>query len=97
MTWTYATDQCGKCPSQPHAEWVANEHGVEPFCSNCLTFAIEDKAGDFAMTNFCPECGARMDGIKGEYAWRPINSTSIGNTVSLKYEQQRVSATASLT
>ena len=39
-----------------HAKWIINSDGYYPYCSNCKN---EPKNG--IMSNYCPECGARMD------------------------------------
>jgi hypothetical protein len=64
-----------------------------------MTFALEDKNGDYAMTNYCPECGARMCEIVREnvgavdYDWFRVES--IGNETNrnlkyVKYEPMKV-------
>lgn len=68
--------------------WICDRSSDPPYCSVCLTYAIEDKYGDFAMTNYCPDCGARMAGINREGITCqpipvPLNST--GATLALKY------------
>ena len=58
-----------------HAENVANAHPSEEFkCSKCGTYLVDyielrkvDGVDDFYISeftdwNFCPKCGARMDG-----------------------------------
>lgn len=45
------------------AEWIVDGSKDPPYCSACLTYALEDASGDFAMTKYCPECGAQMIGI----------------------------------
>lgn len=40
-----------------HGEWKINPDGYYPYCSECHT---EPKNG--VMSNYCPECGAKMDG-----------------------------------
>jgi len=44
-----------------HSKWIESDEFDEFYgrlyrCSNCNTFVIED------MDNYCPFCGARMDG-----------------------------------
>ena len=39
---------------RPNGRWLHHENGVA-YCSECETDAVEDG------TNFCPECGAKMD------------------------------------
>lgn len=40
-----------------HAHWEINPDGYYPYCSNCKS---EPKGRE--MTDYCPNCGARMDG-----------------------------------
>lgn len=37
-------------------EWLINSDGYYPYCSECRYEPIKGK-----MTNFCPECGAKME------------------------------------
>ena len=40
-----------------HGRWIICSDGYFPYCSECKT---EPKHGE--MTNYCPNCGAKMDG-----------------------------------
>ena len=40
-----------------NARWLINSDGYYPYCSACMA---EPKDG--IMTDFCPSCGARMEG-----------------------------------
>jgi len=40
-----------------HGEWKINCDGYYPFCSECLKEPLE-------LSDYCPNCGARMDGEK---------------------------------
>lgn len=42
---------------EKHGEWKINSDGYYPYCSVCL----KEPQGR-VMTNFCPNCGAKMDG-----------------------------------
>lgn len=42
-----------------HAHWTA-----EKKCSNCKEDALWDDRGGDWLTDYCPNCGARMDGEK---------------------------------
>jgi len=44
-----------------HSKWEINLDGYYPYCQHCKT---EPCGG--AMTKYCPECGARMDGKENE-------------------------------
>lgn len=59
-----------------HGEWVVDayngdeivrtpyavhEHN-EPYCSLCGSYALLDGKEDYVPSNFCPRCGAKMDG-----------------------------------
>lgn len=41
--------------------YVVHEHD-EPYCSLCGTYALLDGKEDYVPSNFCPRCGAKMDG-----------------------------------
>lgn len=50
-----------------HAKW-AKAHGMMPpeyfgrhVCSHCDQFALNDKVGREKLSNWCPNCGAKMD------------------------------------
>ncbi len=34
----------------------------EPFCSRCGHYALLNGCGDYVTSNYCPHCGAKMDG-----------------------------------
>lgn len=38
-----------------HGRWLVDSRTGINFCSECQTYAVE------AETNYCPECGAKMD------------------------------------
>lgn len=40
-----------------HGRWIISSDGYYPYCSECKQ---EPKGGN--MTNYCPHCGAKMDG-----------------------------------
>lgn len=40
-----------------HGRWIINSDGYYPQCSECM-----NEPQGRIMTNFCPNCGARMDG-----------------------------------
>ncbi len=70
--------------SPPTARWVVDGSPDPPYCSECMTFALEDTAGDYAMTKYCPECGALMLEIdrEGVREWNRL----------LKYVPQQTSS-----
>ena len=43
-----------------HARWVY--HNFDTICSECRKSAIFDEWEQQAETEFCPHCGAKMDG-----------------------------------
>lgn len=44
-------------PEPRKGKWLINSDGYYPYCSECNA---EPKSGE--MTNFCPKCGAKMEG-----------------------------------
>lgn len=44
-----------------HGHWAICSDGYYPYCSECKE---EPKNG--VMSDFCPKCGAKMDGKNGE-------------------------------
>lgn len=82
-----------KLNGEKTARWIRDDGPNPPYCSNCLTYALEDPAGDFAMTNYCPECGALMCGMVNigvtEFVWtprpRPQESISVQLPHPLEY------------
>lgn len=40
-----------------NARWLINSDGYYPYCSACMAEPEDGK-----MTDFCPSCGARMEG-----------------------------------
>ena len=40
-----------------NARWLINSDGYYPYCSDCMAEPEDGK-----MTDFCPSCGARMEG-----------------------------------
>lgn len=58
--WSQILDEIEKLPSvERHGEWIQKSTGGESFytCSRCGFIAWEHED-----TNYCPNCGARMDG-----------------------------------
>lgn len=51
---------------QNHGKWVKLPTGwVNPVCSICAGMSLVDEKGYPIMTNYCPNCGAKMD-LEGE-------------------------------
>ena len=44
-----------------HGRWIINSDGYYPQCSECM-----NEPQGRIMTNFCPNCGARMDGDRDD-------------------------------
>lgn len=42
-----------------HGRWIINSDGYYPQCSECM-----NEPQGRIMTNYCPNCGAKMDGDK---------------------------------
>ena len=61
------TDKCehyiNNTDVQPvkHGRWIINSDGYYPQCSECM-----NEPQSRIMTNFCPNCGARMDGDRDD-------------------------------
>lgn len=57
----YIVDKIDHMPTiqseQRTGKWLINCDGYYPYCSECR---IEPKSG--VMTDFCPNCGAKMEG-----------------------------------
>ena len=43
--------------TEKEGRWLVNPDGWYPYCSECRS---EPKSGE--LTNFCPNCGAKMEG-----------------------------------
>lgn len=48
--------------AEKHGKWIAVEHGLRHECSLCHEYAPSYRSGDEHLTDYCPNCGARMDG-----------------------------------
>jgi hypothetical protein len=54
-----------------HGEWISAtpSGGYDFYCSCCKEFAITYEDNNYReqyhLTNYCPNCGAKMDGKKG--------------------------------
>ena len=44
------------------ADWL--EHGCSTFCTRCGEKPLYDYFGKLKLSNYCPNCGAKMDGGK---------------------------------
>ena len=44
-----------------HGRWIINSDGYYPQCSECM-----NEPQGRIMTNFCPNCGAKMDGDRDD-------------------------------
>lgn len=48
---------------QNHGKWVKLPNGwANLICSICFGMSLVDAKGHPTITNYCPNCGARMDG-----------------------------------
>ena len=45
-----------------HGRWVWNEEDECFVCSNCEMSALNNYRGNSAPSDYCPNCGAKMDG-----------------------------------
>lgn len=49
-----------------HGRWLSNPHTDELICSECDGIApVDCEKEDFYESNYCPNCGAKMDGKGG--------------------------------
>ena len=52
----------GKKDAVRHSRWVKDSDGDE-YCENCWHYMpIREVTGDPTANNYCPNCGAKMDG-----------------------------------
>ncbi len=50
-----------------HGEWLSNAVSDEYVCSECDGIApVDCEKEDFYESNYCPNCGAKMDGQAGD-------------------------------
>ena len=47
-----------------HGEWIRNEDDECYWytCSECAEYPMRDRWGEEKLTDYCPNCGAKMDG-----------------------------------
>ena len=47
-----------------HGEWIRNEDDECCWytCSECAEYPMRDRWGEEKLTDYCPNCGAKMDG-----------------------------------
>lgn len=49
-----------------HGKWVKQGYeGIMTYCSECLHRALFNNHHELILSNYCPNCGAKMDG-KGD-------------------------------
>lgn len=53
-----------------HGEWKYDNNNNCWYCSLCDCSALNDYRGASTDSNFCPNCGARMDGGKNDENYR---------------------------
>lgn len=51
----------GDVRSERHGHWIISSDGYYPYCSECT----KEPPGR-EMTDWCPNCGAKMDGKDGD-------------------------------
>lgn len=48
-----------------HGEWISNGLTQDYVCSECSGMApVDCEKEDFYESNYCPNCGAKMDGLR---------------------------------
>ena len=45
-----------------HGRWIWNDENQCWICSNCEMSALNNYRGNSTDSNYCPSCGAKMDG-----------------------------------
>ena len=60
-------DMLKSCPTVDavevvHGRWIWSEEDECWICSNCEMSALNNYRGNSAESNYCPTCGAKMDG-----------------------------------
>lgn len=45
-----------------HGRWISNEFCLDYYCSNCGCSCPCDMYGGPSLSDFCPDCGTKMDG-----------------------------------
>ena len=45
-----------------HGRWIWSEENECWVCSNCEMSALNDYRGNSTASDYCPKCGAKMDG-----------------------------------
>lgn len=56
----------GKQDAVEHGRWVWSEENKCWICSNCKRSALNNYRGNSTDSNYCPNCGAKMDGQQEE-------------------------------
>ena len=41
--------------------WIKDNPFIKPYCSECKTSCIGLHGFDYTLTNYCPNCGAKME------------------------------------
>ena len=52
----------GQRDAVKHGRWVWNDESECWVCNNCEYSALNNYRGNSAESNYCPNCGAKMDG-----------------------------------
>ncbi len=50
-----------------HGQWIWNDEDECWICSNCELSALNNYRGNSTESNYCPNCGAKMDGDTDEH------------------------------
>ncbi len=64
----YAIIQGMEAADRPRAEWIGKTEGFHSHwcCSSCGAWALLEYNEQMCLSNFCPNCGARMKGADDE-------------------------------
>jgi len=63
--WTYACDAICTAPTieeRKTGKWIQDPHSKRYRCDQCLSAALKTDDGQENLSDFCPVCGAKMEG-----------------------------------
>ena len=55
-------DRCGSfVPERQQGEWIIDKNG-DYICNQCSNYPLRNDDEELTLSNFCPNCGAKMGG-----------------------------------